>query len=341
MDIVDCGSGGPKSTDWTTFLCAQSEQAHRSWPSTSSRPSFSAIFGQPKPAPTHVTSAAAERNWLAWAHTYSFVQPAEQRNSRELVYTKAFNHYLRPPPKAVICHQAFKHYLHSPSTAFVWHQAISIRHSSITCIHHQQQSFAIRHPCTMEHSYPPSGIHPSIHPSLGVHRVAPSLWTSFKSKHPHAVQPGALTIMGCMYTAKAAFPGSGIPVVAPMSKEKGGRGGGQTRKERLRHRCLTRQPKGAHFCEHISMVKHDCLLSAVILFARFTSGLLLHFTTRQALIDSLCWLLVKARPLSLFGEALASLLIGRPFVYARSWTWHAWLRSEQVAEGGKGTPVWT
>eukprot|EP00983_Pelagomonas_calceolata_P035867 1122556-Pelagomonas_calceolata.AAC.3 len=36
----------------------------------------------------HVTTAAAKRNWSAWARTNSFVQPAEQRNSRELVYTK-------------------------------------------------------------------------------------------------------------------------------------------------------------------------------------------------------------------------------------------------------------
>eukprot|EP00983_Pelagomonas_calceolata_P046790 1140334-Pelagomonas_calceolata.AAC.5 len=33
---------------------------------------------------THVTTAAAERNWSAWPRTYSFAQKAEQRNSREL-----------------------------------------------------------------------------------------------------------------------------------------------------------------------------------------------------------------------------------------------------------------
>eukprot|EP00983_Pelagomonas_calceolata_P086576 1156785-Pelagomonas_calceolata.AAC.14 len=36
----------------------------------------------------HVTTAAAERNWSAWACTHSFAQAAEQRNNRELVYTK-------------------------------------------------------------------------------------------------------------------------------------------------------------------------------------------------------------------------------------------------------------
>eukprot|EP00983_Pelagomonas_calceolata_P064042 1147949-Pelagomonas_calceolata.AAC.2 len=70
--------------------------------STSSRPSFLRNFWSAKASfqlpllayasqkllSAHVTSAAAEHNWSAWAHTYSFAQPAEQRNSRELVYTK-------------------------------------------------------------------------------------------------------------------------------------------------------------------------------------------------------------------------------------------------------------
>eukprot|EP00983_Pelagomonas_calceolata_P083374 1156147-Pelagomonas_calceolata.AAC.4 len=67
--IMGRGLGGPWSADWTTSLCAQSKQAHR----------MLAI---------HHTSAAAEGNWSAWARTYRFAQPAEQRDSRELVYTK-------------------------------------------------------------------------------------------------------------------------------------------------------------------------------------------------------------------------------------------------------------
>eukprot|EP00983_Pelagomonas_calceolata_P034479 1080320-Pelagomonas_calceolata.AAC.1 len=42
----------------------------------------SSARSSPKRLSAHITTAAAGRNWSAWARTYSFAQHAEQRNSK-------------------------------------------------------------------------------------------------------------------------------------------------------------------------------------------------------------------------------------------------------------------
>ena len=79
------------SSDKLQILTASKPSFTRNFWSSKASPQFPLLaFAAQKLLAAHVTTAAAERNWSAWARTYTSLRNAlSQQTAEKLVYTKA------------------------------------------------------------------------------------------------------------------------------------------------------------------------------------------------------------------------------------------------------------